>query len=161
MPHGRIPWPTRRHRLTLGVWFVAAALLPAPVLPQSELVIHKTGTKLYHRAGCPELGDSADVLAMTRAQAEARGYKPHDVCDPANPDRPATGKPERPPTVYLDGSRYYHRSTCSRLPEDKKKLKTASLEVAGKSHWPCPTCKPPVRKRSAEPAVPGTGRRGR
>jgi hypothetical protein len=165
MPSLRSPRSTRCVHL-LGVWLLAAALLPAAPSAQSELVIHVQGTKLYHRPGCPDLGDSKNVLAMTRAQAESRGYKQHETCDPANPDAPrAAGRSAAPVTVYLDGSRYYHRSTCSRLPDDedekKKKVKAASLEVAGKSHWPCPTCKPPVRKRSAEPAVPGTERRGR
>lgn len=145
-----------------GVWLVAVALLPAPAFPQSEMVVHTQGTKLYHRAGCPAVEDAKGVLAMTRAQAEARGFKPHDACDPANPSRPTPdGKPATPPTVYLDGSRHYHRSTCSRLPEEKARIKAVSVEVAGKSHWPCPECKPPIRQRSSGPAVPGTERRGR
>ena len=41
-----------------------------------------------------------------------------------------------------------------------RQVSSESLEKAGKSHWPCPICRPPVRKKSAEPAVPGTGRRG-
>lgn len=126
------------------------------------MVIHKDGTPLYHRADCPVVaGSTQGVLAMTRAQAESRGYKPHDACDPANPKAPTAKEKEAPPAVYLDDSRYYHRETCSRLPSDRKGVKAASLEVAGKSHWPCPACKPPVRKRSAEPAVPGTERRRR
>lgn len=169
--------PAGRYGRLLCVWLIAvgATLLQSPVFSQSELVIHKDGTKLYHRPGCPEVADRKGILAMTRAQAASRGYKPHEACDPANPDgTPAAGKPEPSPTVYLDGSRYYHRSTCTTLPTSKdqdqdqdnhkdkdKRVKAASLEVAGKSHWPCPTCKPPIRRRSAEPAVPGTDRGGR
>jgi hypothetical protein len=160
MVHSAACRPAGALRRLLGVSLALALLLPVPALSQSEMVIHTEGTKLYHRAACPDLKGAKGVLAMTRAQAEARGFKPHEACDPANPDRPGA-KPEAPPTVYLDGSRYYHRAKCSTLPADKDKIKSASLEVAGKSHWPCPTCKPPIRRRSEEPAVPGMDRRGR
>ena len=130
---------------------------------QGELVIHKQGTKLYHRASCPLVAGASDVLALSRAQAEGRGYKPHEECDPANPDTAPDGKP-KPETVYLDGTRYYHRKSCARLEgksaSEEGKVKSASLEDAGKSHWPCPTCKPPIRKRSTPAASPGTGRKG-
>ena len=150
-----------RLHLLVAVWWCASSMLP--LAAQSELVIHKDGTKLYHRPACPVVaGAKQGILAMTRAQAESRGYKPHEACDPANPDAPSAGstpgKPAAPPTVYLDGTRYYHTSTCKTLPRDKQGVKSASLEVAGKSHWPCPTCKPPIRKKSDAPAVPGTGR---
>ena len=140
---------------------------------QGELVIHKKGTKVYHRPSCPVVSDTTDVLALTRAQAEGRGYKPHEDCDPANPDAPAAAGKVKPETVYLDGSRYYHRKTCTLLQgkgvyQDGKAegaksasgVKSASLEEAGKSHWPCPTCKPTIRKRSTSPAGRGAGRGG-
>ncbi len=58
---------------------------------QSELVVLKkdsTGQSLYHRAACPAVRDGKEVLAMTRAEAEARGAKPHPACEalPAAPD---------------------------------------------------------------------------
>jgi hypothetical protein len=153
--------PSRRASVALASWLAAALLVPVAAFTQSEMVIHTQGTKLYHRAGCPELQKTKDILAMTRAQAEARGYKPHDACDPADPASPGPDKAAPVPTVYLDGSRHYHRNTCSRLPADKDTVKAVSLEVAGKSHWPCPECKPPIRSRGTGPAVPGTERRGR
>ena len=61
------------------VLFAALAFLVAAApaeAGQSELVIHTQGTGLYHRPGCPLLKDATDVMAMTRAQAEARGHKP-------------------------------------------------------------------------------------
>ena len=67
------------------VLFAALAFLVAAApaeAGQSELVIYKEGTGLYHRPGCPLLKDATDVLAMTRAQAEARGHKPHSDCEP-------------------------------------------------------------------------------
>ena len=148
------------------VLFAALALLFAvvPASPdQAELVIYKEGTGLYHRPGCPLLKDATDITAMTRAQAESRGYKPHADCDPdqKKPEgAPAQSPPPAPVTVYLSDGRYYHRKDCAKLKEGGKQVRSESLETAGKSHWPCPACRPPVRKKSAGPAVPGTGRRG-
>jgi hypothetical protein len=153
--------------LPRAVRLVFALVVAAPAaLAQSELVIYKEGTRLYHRAGCPLLKDATDVVAMTRAQAESRGYKPHADCDPDLKKSAGAGAPASPPvppvvTVYLDGSRYYHRKDCSKLEANPQNVRSESLEIAGKSHWPCPVCQPPVRRKSAEPAVPGTGRRGR
>jgi hypothetical protein len=147
--------------------FAALAFLVAAVTVaagQSELVIYKEGTGLYHRPGCPLLKDATDILAMARAQAEARGHKAHADCDPdqrKKPDSaPAQSTPPAPVTVYMNDARYYHRKDCTKLKESSKQVRSESLETAGKSHWPCPACRPPVRKKSAEPAVPGTGRRG-
>jgi hypothetical protein len=142
---------------------VCLLLMPPVASGQSELVIYKEGTGLYHRPGCPTLKDATDVMAMTRAQAESRGHKAHADCDPAlmkKPEgAPAPGTPTAPVTVYLNDGKYYHRKDCPRLKESVK-LKSESLEAAGKAYWPCPDCRPPVRRKNAEPAVPGTGRRG-
>lgn len=139
-------------------------VLAAPAFAQSELVIYKQGTTLYHRAGCPLLKDATDIVAMTRAQAESRGYKPHADCDPDQKKEDSgtgQGVPSAPVTVYLDAGKYYHRKDCAKLDAKSKQFRSESLESAGKSHWPCPVCRPPVRRKSVEPAVPGTGRRGR
>jgi hypothetical protein len=141
---------------------LALLLFPlAPVSAQSEMVIHKDSTKLYHRPGCPVVVDGTGVLAMTRAQAEGRGYKSHEDCDPANPNAKAPrAAPPPPVTVYVDGGKYYHRKDCRRL-ASAENVKPAPLDVVGKEKWPCPTCKPPIRKRSSENAVPRTNGRGR
>ena len=146
--------------------FLAAAAVVAAssaVLSQSELVIYKEGTNLYHRPGCDVIRSGEGVVALTRAQAEARGYKPHPDCDPdvKKPAAPA-GPNDRPapavnPTVYVNGTKYYHRKECRRLEANPKAVRAEPLDKAGKSYWPCPDCLPPVRKRSAEPAV-GRGR---
>ena len=154
--------PVRR----LAGFTVALTLLfTASATAQSELVICKEGSASYHRAGCPVLKDMTGVTAMTRAQAESRGYKAHPDCDPAQQKADGRSAPPAPaappPTVYLDDGRYYHRKDCAKLDASGKRVRGESLESAGKSHWPCPVCRPPVRKKSAEPAVPGTGRRGR
>jgi len=157
--------PTVRRSRRMVAAVAAYLLLCAAAAPaQSELVIHLEGTKLYHRAGCPVVKDGKGVMALTRAQAEARGLRAHADCDPAQQptgQKDPSAKPAGPaPVVYLDGSRYYHRKSCKELGADPKSVKEASLEEAAKSHWPCPTCKPPIRQRPGGPAVPGTGRRG-
>jgi hypothetical protein len=122
-------------------------LLSAPAAAmstgQSELVIVKKGGKEYHRPGCGEIKDTKDVLAVSRAQATARGLKQHDGCDPANAPGKSADKVE-PAIVYVDSSQYYHKRDCKKLGKDAKKTE---LEEAGKKLWPCPTCKPPIRKR--------------
>src|SRR5688500_4717261 len=70
---------------------LAAALCWATASAQSELVIYKEGTSLYHRAGCEVIRDMKGVVAMTRAQAEARGYRAHADC------APAAARPGAPP----------------------------------------------------------------
>jgi len=137
-------------------WLLAASEARA----QSELVIVKEGTKVYHRPGCPVIRDGEGVTAMTRAQAEGRQLTAHPDCDPSNPKAPAPkASPPPPATVYLDGSKYYHRKDCKKL-TDPASAKAVSLEAAGKTHWPCPECRPPVRQKSSENAIPGTKRRG-
>jgi hypothetical protein len=121
---------------------------------QSELVIYKEGSTQYHRPGCDVIRDAKDVLALTRAQAEARGYKPHPDCDPERrqPAPPAAGDTEttaKPQTVYLNGTKYYHRKDCGRLEGNPKAVRAESLDTAGRTYWSCPECRSPVRRRPA------------
>ena len=137
----------RRDRLILAGFFgfTTIAFVPAGVA-QSELVITKEGTREYHWPGCNEIKDSKKVLALTRAQAAARGLKPHEECDPANAADGKPPQPEAPTMVYTDSSRYYHKKDCKKLGKDAKKVE---LEQAGRKYWPCPECKPPIRKRKS------------
>ena len=124
-------------RVLLVVLF--ASLVPA-ILPAQELVIVLEGTKEYHRPSCERIQGRSDVLAMQRAQAEARGFRAHADCDPAR-------VPPPPKTVMVtvdDGGKYYHRDKCGKIGKSPRKV---SLEEASKKHWPCPACKPPIRPR--------------
>ena len=132
--------------------------VPARSSAQSELVIVKdTAAKEYHSPGCAVVRDGKDVVAMTRAEAVSRGFKPHRDCDPAvqapaaPPGAPAA-KPTAPPaTVFIDSStKYYHRKTCAKLGAHPEAV---AVTAVGK-RWPCPTCRPPVPKRTTEPLVP-------
>jgi hypothetical protein len=114
---------------------------------QSELVITRAGDKEYHWPGCERIKDAKDVLALTRAQATTRGLKPHAACDPSTSPRPGDSSKSSPapdPVVYVDDGRYYHKKDCAKLGKDPRRL---SLDEAGRKYWPCPTCKPPIRKR--------------
>jgi hypothetical protein len=126
------------HLLLLILLTAAGALAP-----QGEMVLQKEGDKQYHRPGCPVVREPKGVLALSRAQAESRGLVPHDGCDPskASPDGKAA---EEPVFVFLDDSKYYHREDCKKM---KGKPRRESLEIGAKKRWPCPVCKPPIRKR--------------
>jgi hypothetical protein len=137
----------------LGLLF---AYLLVALTPQSELVIVKEGTQDYHRPGCEVIRDGRGVLAMTRAQAESRAYKPHPACDPEKPPPPADppasstsgASPKKPPaavSVFVDATgKRYHREGCKQLGKAPRKV---ALEEAGKKYWPCPVCRPPIRPR--------------
>ena len=120
---------------------------------QGEMVVVKEGAAEFHRPGCPVVRDVTGVLAMTVAQAQSRGLKPHAECDPSKmPPAPAAGdsrgrtsaKPA-PVFVFVDGAgKYYHRERCAKLASGVKKI---GLDAAAKSYWPCPVCKPAIRAR--------------
>jgi hypothetical protein len=142
-------------RRSLGV--VSGALVFAiAIAAQSELVIQKEGTDVYHRPSCAVIRDGVGVLALSKAQADARGLKAHPDCDPAKavPSAEAAARePAKPASaivVFTDESKYYHRESCRRLRGESKRT---HLEAAGKTRWPCPACRPPIRPRNA-PAIP-------
>ena len=140
---------------------VAVLALPpgaAALAAQSELVIHKEGTKLYHRPGCPVVQDLKGVLVMTRAQAKARSYTAHPECDQAAGPGASGLQDPNAATVYVDSGKHYHRKDCKKL-GPAAAVKTATLDSAAKGKWPCPDCKPPIRQSTKPPAVPGFDRR--
>lgn len=129
---------------------------------QSELVIQKEGTNEYHRPWCPIVRDGGRVLALTRAQATARGLKSHADCEKA-PETAATSgrvsaprRPAPPTFVYVDGTKYYHREKC---PRSVGAVQRVAVEAAAKTRWPCPACRPPIPKRGDGPAIPERRRR--
>ena len=143
-------------RLAATLFFMAFTTAGATA---QEMVLGKDGTSLYHRPACAVVRDGQGVLAMTRAQAESRGLKAHDACDPAKmppepavPASPGSAPPRGPSArfatpsyVWIDASgKHYHRDGCRKLGTNPKKLVLAD---AAKKYWPCPVCKPPIRKR--------------
>jgi hypothetical protein len=150
-----------------GTFLLALLLVSlSPALSaQSELVVVRkdaAGKSQYHRPGCPVVRDTKDVLAMTRAEAESRGSKAHGDCDPATAS--ATGAPagsaageqggssaaEEPVFVDAAGSTY-HRHGCTKIGAGERKV---LLKDVGK-RWPCSSCRPPIRRPTGTPLVPG------
>ena len=122
-------------------------LLTATASPAARqaLVIVREGAPHYHRPGCPLVREAKDVLAMTRAQAEARGLKSHPDCDPAvDPEAGRGGPPPNPEVFVGPGGKYYLRETCRRLEKPSRRVR---LNEAARKHFPCRTCKPPIRPR--------------
>lgn len=129
---------------------------------QATFVIHKQGTGEYHRPWCSAIRDARDVVALTPGQAEARGLKSHADCE----KEPAAGvgttgavptpkKPSSPVIVYMDAAKYYHREGCAKAAGS---VTRATLEQAAKSRWPCPVCRPPVRKKGDGAVILNRGR---
>lgn len=113
---------------------------PTSARAQSPLVLQKGTTREFHNPWCPVVRDGKDVLALTRAQASARRLSAHAACarDPGGDPPPAA-----PVFVQVDGSKYYHRAGCARLAARNERQ---PLAAAGKTRWPCPACRPPIRK---------------
>ena len=118
-------------------------LLAASSSVQDELVISIAGSKEYHRPHCDLARKGGELLALTVGQANGRGLKPHADCDPAK--NPPPGAPAKPVHVFLDSSNYYHREKCAKLGSSPKRV---TLDEAARKHWPCRTCKPPIRQRT-------------
>lgn len=127
---------------TLLVLLLSLGFAPAP---QTEYVLVKPGAKVYHRPGCEQLVGAKNITAMTRAQAEARGLTQDPACDPAK-HPPGEKKKAAPVYVYVQpGGKYYHREHCAKAGSSPKRM---TLDEAAKKYWPCPVCKPPIRKRA-------------
>ena len=125
---------------------LAAAALFALAQSSSEYVVVIPGSKEYHRPGCDLVRDPSKVIAMTRAQAEARGLKPHAACDPSKAPSSKRGAPRVQYVFVSPGDQRYHRETCGKLAKTRERITLD--EAARKKYWPCTVCKPPVRKRS-------------
>jgi hypothetical protein len=130
----------------LGLLLLVAT---AAISAQREYVIVRKGGKEYHRPGCEQIRGAKDVVAMIREEAEQRRIRPHAACAS---QKSAGGtqdalQPPKPVFVFVDGGNYYHREKCAKLGSDPKRVE---VEAAAKRQWPCPTCKPPIRKRNPE-----------
>jgi hypothetical protein len=123
---------------------LAAILLATVSQGSNEYVLVKQGSKEYHRPGCEVVRDTKNVVAMTRAEAESRGLKPHAACDPS---KLRSDKPAVQYVFIAPGDQRYHRETCSKLGKTRQRITLD--EAARRKYWPCAVCKPPVRKRAA------------
>ena len=131
--------------LALSFWLSAN---PGGAAAQDALVLIRPSDPLYHWPGCPVVRDAKDILAMTQGQAAGRGKKPHADCDPANlsqtPEERKRAEALKTPIFIASGDKYYHREKCEKLAAGSRKV---TLDEAAKKHFPCRTCKPPIRPR--------------
>lgn len=131
--------------LALSIWL---AVTSAAEPRQDALVLIRPSDSLYHWPGCPVVRDAKDVLAMTQGQAAGRGKKPHAECDPRTvaqtPAERKRAEALKTPLFVASNDKYYHREKCGKLGTPSRKV---TLEDASRKHFPCRTCKPPIRPR--------------
>jgi hypothetical protein len=134
---------------------LAAALLLGGFLPAagqttsgSALVVDIPADSFYHTPGCSLVRKAGSaVKVMKQSEAVRRGLKPHD-CDSASAaaDAAAAAEAANAAPVYVQkNDKRYHKAGCEKLGDAAS---TIALDDAGQKYWPCPVCKPPVRKRA-------------
>jgi hypothetical protein len=114
----------------------------------SALVVDIPGDALYHQPGCPLVAKAgSNVKVMRLAEANRRGMKAHncrEAAGTAGDEGPDAATANAVPVYTQDGDRRYHTDGCEQL---KKAPQKVPLDKAGRSHFPCPVCKPPIRQR--------------
>jgi hypothetical protein len=99
---------------------------------------------LYHQPACPLVAAAGSrVKVMRQGEAVRRGLKPHEC---AIGDGGAALNPNAATVYVQNGDSRYHKEGCSKLTSGATKM---TLAEAGRDHWPCAVCKPPVRKPTA------------
>ena len=112
----------------------------------SALVVAIPGGKQYHQPGCPLVRNAGSkVQVMKQSEAERRGLTAHDCSDPGTAERDAAAAVNATPVYVQPNDKQYHTSGCKRLKPDATATR---VEKAAQDHWPCPVCKPPIRKRA-------------
>ena len=145
-------------RLRLGSLSFLVALLSAgaatPLAAQesggpsaSSLVVTIPSDALHHQPGCPLVAKAGkNVKVMRLSEANRRGLEAHDCGAAADGSDGSKAAAANAAAVFVqDGDRRYHRDKCERLTKEPEKL---TLDKAGRTHFPCPVCKPPIRQRS-------------
>jgi hypothetical protein len=113
----------------------------------SAMVVEIPSDNLYHQPGCPLVAKAGSkVKVMRLGEANRRGMKAHDCQGAAQGDdgRSRAAAANAVPVYVQEGDRRYHLETCERLGKTPQKQ---PLDKAGRTHFPCPVCKPPVRQR--------------
>jgi hypothetical protein len=123
---------------------VLIAVLQAPPDAGATLVVvlTKSDAREYHTPACPLIRGVSDVAVMRKTEAEQRHYTPPRACHSDPPPKPA---PIAVQVFVAKSDKYYHRDSCRRKKPDAQPMK---LDDAGRRYWPCPVCRPPVRKRA-------------
>ena len=135
-----MPPPVRR-ALALASLILLVPAAAHGATPAGQLVLQKANGREFHNPWCPLVRDGKDVLALTPAQAAARKLIAHADCA-KDPGADAKG-PSPPAFVQVDSSKYYHRVGCAKLSRTSERQ---ALAAAAKTRWPCPVCRPPIRR---------------
>jgi hypothetical protein len=133
---------------------VFAGFLPGPAATQERgtgamVVIVNSDDTYYHQPGCPVVAKAGSKVRVAKtSEATRKGLKPHPACadggsDAAREEAAADFNNQKVYTQKDDNK--YHRKECKKLVGDPIAL---TLDDAGQKLWPCPVCKPPIRKRT-------------
>jgi hypothetical protein len=115
-----------------------------PARSASSLVVVIPNDRQYHQPSCPLVAKAGrNVKVMKLAEAERRGLKPHDCDALANGGQPSAADANAVIVYVQPDDNKYHKAGCPRLKGTPTRL---TLAEAGKKYWPCPVCKPPIRK---------------
>jgi hypothetical protein len=138
----------------VAVLLVMFAALASPrVVPAQDqapsattLVVVIQGDTQYHQPGCPLVAKAGSKVQMMKLdEAARRGLTAHD-CEGAAIDQPKKDA-NAIPVFVQPGDKHYHNKGCAKLGAGAT---TLALGDAGRRYWPCPICKPPIRKRESK-----------
>lgn len=138
--------------MRVRVWtlLLAAVLIATTGAAQdaSSMVVIIAGDKTFHQPGCALVAKAGSKVTVSkRGEATRRGLTAHD-CGPGASGE-ASGDPNAEKVATQPGDNKYHRPTCAKLAATRS---TLTLGEAGRKLWPCPVCKPPIRKPPPPPA---------
>lgn len=125
-------------------WIVLAAVASVAGVAQeaNSLVVLIKGDRAFHQPGCVLVARAgSNVTVSKRAEATRRGLTAHD-CGPEASGGPAVD-PNAEKVATQSGDNKYHRLTCTKLGPSRS---TLTVGEAGRKLWPCPACRPPIRK---------------
>lgn len=138
--------------MNVRVWvLLSAALLIATTgvsQDASSMVVIIAGDKTFHQPGCALVVKAGSKVTVSkRGEATRRGLTAHDCGLDASGG--STGDPNAEKVATQPGDNKYHRLSCAKLGTTRS---TLTVGEAGRKLWPCPVCKPPIRKPPPPPA---------
>jgi hypothetical protein len=136
-------------RTIARIALMAALLSPAAGAAQnaSSMVVLIPGDKRFHAPGCALVrAAGSKVTVAKRGEAVRRGLTAHDCGDDA--EAAPAADPNAVQVFTQAGDNKYHRATCAKLKPAPART-PLTLDNAGRTLWPCPVGKPPIRQRKA------------
>lgn len=137
-------------RVRVWILLVAAVLIATSSAAQnaSSMVVIIADDKTFHQPGCALVAKAGSKVTVSkRGEATRRGLAAHDCGFDASGG--PTGDPNAEKVATQPGDNKYHRLACAKLAATRS---TLTLGDAGRKLWPCPVCKPPIRKPPTPPS---------